>query len=142
VLYRENCETAHNFCDDMRDQNIALKQATMLGPWLVMSLGTVLVCFLIYLVYSNLLVPIQPKLLSERSSRSTTDTTVLTGAPDSDPLSTLQSRHLGTAITAIPHSRAANALLGGQGPALLPGSETMVPRGAAEPPINVAVVPR
>jgi hypothetical protein len=142
VLYRESCETAHDFCDDMRYQNIALKQPTMLGPWLVMSLGTVLVCFLVYLVYSNLLVPVQPKLLSEHSLHITTDTSILTGAPDSDPLSMLQFRHLGTAITAVPHSRAANALLGGQGPALLPGSETVIPRGAMEAPINVAVIPR
>jgi hypothetical protein len=140
VLYRESGETEPDFCYDTRYQNIALKQPTMLGPWLVMSLGTVLVCFLIYLVYSNLLVPVQPKSLSERWLHLTTDT--ITGVPESDPWSLLQFRPLGTAITAVPHSRAANALLGGQGPALPPGSETVAPRGAMEAPISVAVVPR
>jgi hypothetical protein len=142
VLYRESCDTDLDLCYEQQCQNMALKQPTRLGPWLVMSLGTTLIGFLVYLVYSNLHAPIPPQPLPEQALHSSTDTATLTGVPYADALSPLQLRLPGAAITAVPHSRSANALLGGQGPALLPGSGTVAPREVLGVPLSMAVVPR
>lgn len=142
VLYRESCDTDPDLCYEQQYQNMALKQPTRLGPWLVMSLGTTLVGFLVYLVSSNLHAPIPPQPSPEHAPHSITDTATLTGVPYADALGSLQLRLPGAAITAVPHSRSANALLGGQGPALLPGSGTVAPGEVLGVPLSMAVVPR
>lgn len=113
MTYRERCDV---YPYEEHDQNMALKRQTALGPWLVLGLGIILVLFLAYLIYSNVLVP--PVTLSspERSLR------ILAGsAMATPPLPVfLNQPHLqpsGVAVRTVVQSRAAHALLGGQGPA-------------------------
>jgi hypothetical protein len=54
VTYRENYD---NDPYEERYANIGLRRQPSLGPWLVMGLGIILMCFLAYLVYSNVLTP-------------------------------------------------------------------------------------
>lgn len=139
MLYRESYEIDPDPGDGEQYRNIALQQSAMLGPWLVISLGVTLMFFLIYLLYSSFFAPVQPMLASEHSLRLMTDTVM---RPEREFLHVMPLRSFGTAITAIPHSRAANALLGGQGPALLPGSGGPASREAMEIPMSITGAPR
>jgi hypothetical protein len=120
VIYRERYEVEYF---EERYRNIVLRQQSVFGPWFVIALGVILVLFVIYLIYSNILLP--PSTLSslERSLRVIA---IPTGASSSAP----PPFEEGT-IQAVPHSRAANALLGGYGPAA-PGLTTTAQRTTAE----------
>ena len=142
MLYRDSWDADPALCEDERYQNIALKQPTILGPWFVMSLWTVLVLFLLYVVYSHWLVSIRPGFSPKHVLRLPIDTTIGPHTPADERDNPQQLHHSGVAGTTVPHSRADNALLGGQGPALLPGSGTVPLRGTTETSLNVAVVPR
>ena len=141
MFYRESWDVGPALCEDERYQNIALKQPTMFGPWLVMSLWTALVLFLLYVIYAHWLVSAPPGFSTKHALHVPVDPTIDPNVPAGGQASPQQFHHPGTTITAVPHSRADNALVGGQGPALLPGSGTMTPRWSAETPLNVAVVP-
>jgi hypothetical protein len=137
VTYREIYD---NDPYEGRYANIGLKRQPSLGPWLVMGLGIILMCFLAYLVYSNVLMP--PVVFSspERSLRmiaaSTLTTTALPAPRQQHP------QPLGITGRAVPQSRAANALLGGQGPASPPGLVAASPNEPSEPGTSAAVTSR
>jgi hypothetical protein len=128
VIYRERYEVEYF---EERYRNIVLRQQSVFGPWFVMALGVVLALFVIYLIYSNILLP--PSTLSslERSLR-------VIALPAGVPPSALHHveeetvQQVGPAVTAVPHSRAANALLGGHGPAAAPRLATTAQRATAE----------
>jgi hypothetical protein len=137
VTYRENYD---NDPYEERYANIGLRRQPSLGPWLVMGLGIILMCFLAYLVYSNVLMP--PVVLSspERSLRMLTASTATTTALP-DP----RQQHpqpLGVTGRAVPQSRAANALLGGQGPASPPGLAAASPNEPSGPGTGAVVMSR
>jgi hypothetical protein len=121
-----------------RYANIGLKRQTSLGPWLVMGLGIVLMCFLAYLVYSNVLMPPVALLSPERSLRmitvSTATTTSLPNPRQQHP------QPLGVTGRGASQSRAANALLGRQGPASPPEFVAVPPNASPEPGTSVAVM--
>ena len=139
VTYRERCEI--NPYEERYD-NIALKRQTAFGPWLVMGLGIILVLFLAYLVYSNLLVP--PAALSspERSLRIIAESATAMAMTLPEPLNQQHLQQLGVAGRTVPQSRAANALLGGQGPASPLGLVAAPPRDTPELRTSAAVVAR
>ena len=142
MFYRESWDVAPALCEDERYQNIALKQPTILGPWLVMSLWTMLVLFLLYVVYSHWLVSTQPGVSPKQALHVPIDSTAGPNLAPGERGSPQQLPHSSAAGTTVPHSRADNALLGGQGPALLPGSGIIPARGTTDTSLNVAVVPR
>lgn len=124
MTYRE--QFGSDFYEE-RYHDVVLKQRSMLGFWVVMSLGAMLVVFGAYLVYVNMIAP-ATSLPSLESSlhviaapvpASTFSLSALNNPPN------FNRRDL--AITVIPQSRAANALLGGQGPALLPSNGLATP---------------
>jgi hypothetical protein len=129
VIYRERYEVEYF---EERYRNIVLRQQSAFGPWFVIGLGAMLVLFVIYLIYSNILLP--PSTLSspERSLR-------VIAVPTGTPPSALHSfeeetfQQVGPAVTVVPHSRAANALLGGHGPAAAPELTTTAQHATAEP---------
>jgi hypothetical protein len=128
VIYRERYEVEYF---EERYRNIVLRQRSVFGPWFVMGLGAMLALFVIYLVYSNILLP--PSTLSslERSLRVIA---IPTGA-SSAALHSFEEetfQQVGPAVTVVPHSRATNALLGGHGPAAAPGLTTTAQRATAE----------
>ncbi len=117
--YRETGDDV-SYEEPIRD--IVLRRPSVLGPWLVRGLGVTLACFLSYLVYANVLTPTVPSPSPERSLRLLTKS-----APSVTllPLKRVRPRLSflwGPAITSVPQSRVANALLGGDGPASFPGS--------------------
>jgi hypothetical protein len=123
-----------------RYANIGLKRHTPLGPWLVIGLGIILMCFLAYLVYSNVLMPPVALLSPERSLRTITVSTVPTASRPN-----LHQRHpqpLGLTGRAVSQSRAANALLGGQGPASPPELVAVSPNAPPESGTSGAITSR
>lgn len=106
MTYREKGDTDLN-ADHLRD--IVLKRHSPLGPWLVMGLVTILVLFLSYLVYSNI---VQPVTIVSSPEHPTSDS-----VPPWMPVA-----------TSVPQSRATHALVGGKGPALLPASLSVTSR--------------
>ena len=136
MTYREICDIDPY---EERYANIGLKRRTALGPWLVMGLGIILMCFLAYLVYSNVLMP--PVALSspERSLRMITASTATT---PSLPDPRQHPQPLGVTGRAVSQSRAANALLGGQGPASPPGLVAVPPNAPPEAGTSAAVTSR
>jgi hypothetical protein len=118
VIYRETGETDF-YEEHLRD--IVLKQQSTIGPWVVTGLGVTLVLFLSYLVYSNLRLPSADPLWSERSLRKLAESAPARTVFLPEHVRTLPRRPSGPAMTSVPQSRATNALLGGEGPALLPG---------------------
>jgi len=133
MTYREICDIDPY---EERYANIGLKRRTSLGPWLVMGLGIILMCFLAYLVYSNVLMP--PGALSspERSLRTITASTALPDPRQQHP------QPLGVTGRAVSQRRAANALLGGQGPASPPGLVAVPPNEPPEAGTSAAATPR
>ena len=119
-----------------RYANIGLKRQTSLSPWLVMGLGIILMCFLAYLVYSNVLMPPMAPSSPERSLRTITASTALPDSRQHHP------QPLGVTGRAVSQSRAANALLGGQGPASPPGLVATAPNEPSAPGPSAAVMPR
>ena len=114
MLYRE---TFNADLDDHRYQlHVVLHQQSVLGPWVVLGLGAILVGFVVYLIVTNPLTQADTALSSERSLRIIPDT-FTTIAPTNKAL----RRQIGVwSVNAMiaPQNRTANALLGGQGPAL------------------------
>ena len=117
MIYRERCNT-DLYEEHLRD--IVLRRHSAIGPWLVMGLGVMLVLFLSYLVYSNVLRPSQVAPSPERSLRMITDTAPATTVTALDDSSFSLHPSWRPAATSVPQSRATNALVGGEGPALLP----------------------
>jgi len=97
-------------------RDFVLKQPSTVGPWMALGLGMALVAFLGYLLYINLLLPPSASGSAEYALRPEGPFT----SPASRAKRTAQ-RPLGrrqSTVTVIPQGRAANALVGGQGPAL------------------------
>jgi hypothetical protein len=121
-----------------RYTNMGLKRQPSLGPWLVIGLGIILLCFLAYLVYSNVLMP--PVVLSS-PERSLRIITASTATPTALP-NARQPQPLGVTGRAVSQSRAANALLGGQGPASPPGLVAAPPKEPSAPGTSGTVLSR
>jgi hypothetical protein len=128
VIYREKYEV--EYCEE-RYRNIVLRQQSICGPWFVMGLGAMLALFVIYLIYSNILLSPSTLVSPERSLRVIA---IPTGIPSSalHPFEEESLQHVGPAVTVVPHSRAANALLGGHGPAAVSGLATTAQRATSE----------
>jgi hypothetical protein len=142
-MFQEDGVTYREICDidpyAERYANIGLKRQTLYGPWLVMGLGIILVCYLAYLVYSNVLMPPVALSSSERSLRMITASTA---SPTSLPDPRQHLQPLGVTGRAVLQNRAANALLGGQGPASPSGLVAAPPNKTSEPHTSAAVTPR
>ncbi len=111
--------TSWEMCDANLDEqyrrDFVLKQPSTVGPWVALGLGVTLVAFLGYLVYVNLIFPSasgSPEhfLRPEAAFASRVSHSQRTAQRPSE-------KHR-LAVTMVPQGRAANALLGGQGPAL------------------------
>jgi hypothetical protein len=128
VIYRERYEVEHF---EERYRNIVLRQQSVFGPWFVMGLGAMLALFVLYLICSNILLP--PSTLSS-PERSLRVIALPTGTSSSalHPFEEEAIQQVGPAVTVVPHSRAANAFLGGHGPAAVPGFTTTAQRATAE----------
>jgi hypothetical protein len=138
VIYRERYEVDPY---EERYQNIVLKQQSMFGPWFVMGLGAMLALFLVYLIYSNVL--LSPVTLSsaERSLRVITTPSIIS-APEPQSLAGEEFLKHGAAVTIVPHSRATNALVGGHGPAALSAVATAAQHGTPETLLDQRILPR
>jgi hypothetical protein len=102
--------------DDHCRRDFVLKQPSTVGPWMALGLGMALVAFLGYLVYVNLLLPPYASGSAEYVLRPEGAFTAHISRAKriaQRPLGRRQST-----ITVVPQGRAANALVGGQGPAL------------------------
>ncbi|MGQ4809523.1 hypothetical protein NKDENANG_02940 [Candidatus Entotheonellaceae bacterium PAL068K] len=119
MVYREMDDTAL-YEESIRD--IVLSRRSVLGPWLVMGLGVVLALLLSYLLYANLLTPAALSSSSEQSLRQLTKFVPTAPLPQFERVYPRPAPIWGPAVTSIPQSRAADALLGGDGPALFPGT--------------------
>lgn len=131
MLYRES-NALDSASHEERHRDITLKQSGALGLWVVLSLGICAIGFLGCLVSVNRFAPSEPYRLSFTPRTPWREVSTGVGyVPDAEtPVSLLRSG--ASVTTTIPPSRAANALLGGQGPALLSGSGRVVPRGTTE----------
>ena len=128
MVYRERYEVDPY---EERYQNIVLRQQSRFGRWFVVSLGAIVVLFVVYLIYSNVFLSPATRLSPERSLRVLTQPTGLS----SPPLPAFAGEDLlkfGTSVTIVPHSRATNALMGGHGPAAVSGVATTAPHGNPE----------
>lgn len=119
MTYREKSDT-DLYAEHLRD--IVLKRHSALGPWLVMGLVTMLILFLSYLVYSNVLRSTTVVSSPERSLRLMADGTLMTTTTIPDRPTSALVPPWTPAATSVPQSRATHALVGGEGPALLPAS--------------------
>lgn len=114
---RETCDVN---LDDQYRRNFVLKQPSRVGPWMALGLGVTLIAFLGYLVYVNVLLP--------PSAAGSPEHLLSPEGVFTSPLSRTKrtaQRPPGRrqpAVTVVLQGRAANALLGGQGPALPPAS--------------------
>lgn len=117
MTYREKNDT-ELYAEHLRD--IVLKRHSALGPWLVIGLVTTLVLFLSYLVYSNVLGATTVVASPERSLRMMDDGMRMTTAPVPAQSSSALVPPWTSDATRVPQSRATHALVGGEGPALLP----------------------
>lgn len=114
MTYREQ------FDADMYEEryhDLALQQRSVLGLWVVLGLSATLLVVITYLISVNLLMPSASATSVERSLHSL-DTSAL-GHRLPLPSSPANIKRQSRTMTMIPQSRAANALLGGHGPALL-----------------------
>jgi len=118
----EDAVTAWETCDANLDdhyrRDFVLKQPSTVGPWVALGLGVTLVAFLGYLVYVNLLLPPSAAGSPEHFLRPEVAFTSHVSRSKRTAQRPLE-RHQ-PALTVVPQGRAANALLGGQGPALPP----------------------
>jgi len=111
-------ETCDANLDDQYRRDFVLKQPSTVGPWVALGLGVTLVAFLSYLVYVNVLLPLPASGSSEyllRPEVAFTSRIARSKRTAQRPLERYKP-----AATLVPQGRAANALLGGQGPALPP----------------------
>lgn len=111
-------ETFDADLDDRYQLHVVLQQQSVLGPWVVLGLGAILAGFVVYLIVTNPLASLNTSLSPERSLRIMPDKLTATA-----PTKKLLRYHTGSwrvNATITPRNRAANALLGGQGPALPP----------------------
>ena len=94
-------------------------QRTRPGFFVILSLGVCLALCIAYIVYSNSGAQSAPIASVERSLRILAPPVVT--LPPLPPVAREPSpfHHADTAVTVVPQSRAGNAFLGGQGPALL-----------------------
>jgi hypothetical protein len=139
VTYRERCDA------DLYSEhpgNIVLSRHSTIGPWLVMGLGVTLALFLSYLVCSNLLLTTLEPPSPERSLRIIAESAPATTVSLADHGDLFHQYQWGPATTSVPRSRATNALLGGEGPALLPGSLAVNTRDTLEVSPGAAAIPR
>ncbi len=111
-------ETCDANLDDYYRRDFVLKQPSTVGPWVALGLGVTLVAFLGYLVYVNLLLPPPASGSPEHFLRSEMAFTSRVSRSKRIAPRPLERRQ--PAVTVVPQGRAANALLGGQGPALPP----------------------
>jgi hypothetical protein len=125
VIYREKYEADPY---EERYRNIVLRQQSIYGPWFVMGLGMMLALFVAYLIYSNVFSPPAALYSPERSLW----VIAKPAGVFSSQLQVLEEDGMlksGAAVTLVPHSRATNALLGGQGPAALSALATTAQQG-------------
>jgi hypothetical protein len=117
VTYREQCDVE---LYEERYHDVVLQQRSTLGVWVVLGLGATLIVVVFYLLYTNTRAPVTSSPSIERSLHilATPVPAPMLSLPALTSSSTSKRRN--QAVTSIPQSRAANALLGGQGPALLP----------------------
>ena len=104
--------------DDHYRRNFVLKQPSTVGPWVALGLGATLVAFLGYLVYVNLLLPAPASGSPEHFLHPEVALTSHVSRLQRIAQHPLTRRK--PAVTVVPQGRAADALLGGQGPALPP----------------------
>jgi hypothetical protein len=112
VLYREKWY-AEIYEDHVRDT--VLRRPSKFGSWLVVGLGVILMAFLGYLVCTNVLFAAAGGRSSERLRRPLAQPELAT-IPGLARFKAPAARQV--LRTNIPQSRATNALLGGEGPAL------------------------
>lgn len=109
-------ETFNADLDDRYQLHVVLQPRSMLGPWVVLGLGAILAGFVVYLIVTNPMTQTNTALSLERSLRIMPDTLTTLS-----PMNKVLRQHTGSwsvNATMAPQNRAANALLGGQGPAL------------------------
>jgi len=111
-------ETYNAPLDEKYRRDFVLKQPSTMGPWVALGLGVILLGFLGSLVYMNCLLPPSASGSSERALRPRA--ALVSPGSYSKRTSQRSPVRRKPAITVVSQGRAANALLGGEGPALLP----------------------
>jgi hypothetical protein len=116
VMYRETCNAE---IDNVRSEDVRLRQHSTSDPWIVLGLGVMLAVLLTYLIYANVLFPPAPPSSPEHSMRVLDDPSSWRG--------TLRAQEAHPSPEPPPPSKKASAqnrtpyaLLGGQGPASPP----------------------
>jgi hypothetical protein len=118
VTARETCDTQ---LDEQSCRDFVLKQPSIVGPWVTLGLGIIILAFLGSLIYINFIGPLGPAGTAERALYAEG----MSLAPLRSKRTTQRSsERRRTALTLMPQGRALNALLGGQGPASLPDNRT------------------
>ena len=135
-------ENSHTDSYERHLRDIVLRQHSVAGPWLVVGLVMALAFFLSYLVYSNLLLPVIGPMSPETSWRTMTETAPATTVSLPAEVDFFPLFRRGKATTSVPESRAKNALLGGYGPALLPGRFAVTAHDMPDADSDMAVLPR
>jgi hypothetical protein len=138
VIYREKYEAnpyEERYC------NIVLRRQSTYGPWFVIGLGTMLVLFVAYLIYSNVLSPLSTTFAPERSLWMIAKPAG-TFTSEIHPLTEDNILKPGVAVTIVPHSRATNAFLGGQGPAAISILTTTAQHGPPDLMSDKGGIPR
>jgi hypothetical protein len=128
VIYREKWRP-ELYEDHLRD--IVLRRPARFGSWLVVGLGMILMIFLAYLVCTNVLFAAADGKSSERSLHTVTQPGPAM-SPGMIPARFKSPSAREVLRTNIPQSRATNALLGGEGPALHPNIVNGISRQASE----------
>jgi hypothetical protein len=110
-------ETDDAHLDERYRRDFVLKQPSTMGPWIAIALGVTVLAFLGSLVYMNCLLPPSASVSSERALRPRAALV----SPGSYSKRTSQRSPVRSkpAVTVVSQGRTANALLGGEGPALL-----------------------
>lgn len=118
--------------DDHYRRDFVLKQPPTVGPWVALGLGVTLVAFLSYLVYVNVLLSLPAAGSPEQLLRLEVASTSRLSRATRTAQRPLERRQ--PAAILVPQGRAANALLGGQGPAL-PPEYALSPVLSSSPPV-------
>ncbi len=123
-------ETYITDLDEQSDRDFVLKQPSTAGPWVALGLGLTVLVFLGALLHVNFIAA--P--LSGRTSAQTgrEEGAALPAAHVKGGTQRAVERRQPTA-TVGSQGRMINALLGGQGPALVPANGTRVPTSSAFP---------
>jgi hypothetical protein len=111
-------ETDDAHLDEQYHRDFVLKQPSTMGPWIAIALGVTVLSFLGSLVYINCLLPPSASVSSERVLRPRA--AFISPGSHSKRTSQRSLVRRKPAITVVSQDRAPNALLGGEGPALLP----------------------